>query len=192
MDYGRHRGKGGDMPTKLIDRVVTDLRTWSLPQGKQASDAVLLDAFLGRRDEAAFAALVQRHGPMVFGVCRRILGHAQDAEDAFQAVFWVLARKAATVRPRAWVGNWLYGVAVRTALKARGLRRRRREHQVSAMPPQPISPAEPNGDVQAILDEEIERLPGKYRLAVVLCELEGRGRKEAADQLRIPEGTLSS
>jgi RNA polymerase sigma factor (sigma-70 family) len=185
-------GKGGDMPAKLIERVVTDLRTWSLPQEKQPGDDALMDAFLSRRDESAFAVLVQRHGPMVLGVCRRILGHAQDAEDAFQAVFWVLSRKAGAVRPRAWVGNWLYGVAVRTALKARGLRRRRREHQVQAMPPQPIAPPEPNGDAHAILDEEIERLPAKYRLAVVLCELEGRGRGEAAAQLGIPEGTLSS
>src|SRR5262245_14955222 len=185
-------GKGGDMPAKLIERVVTDLRTWSLPQEKQPGDDVLMSAFLARRDESAFAALVQRHGPMVLGVCRRILGHAQDAEDAFQAVFWVLSRKAGAVRPRAWVGNWLYGVAVRTALRARGLRRRCREHQVQAMPPQPIAPREPNGDAHAILDEEIERLPAKYRLAVVLCELEGRGRGEAAVQLGIPEGTLSS
>jgi len=182
------------MPAKIIERVVADLRTRSAAGGDGAppADAALLDAFLARGDEAAFAALVQRHGPMVLGVCRRILGHAQDAEDAFQAVFWVLSRKANGIRPRAWVGNWLYGVAVRTALKVRGLRRRRREHQVDAMPPQPTPPTETDRDAQAILDEEIERLPAKYRLAVVLCELEGRGRKEAAAQLGVPEGTLSS
>jgi RNA polymerase sigma factor (sigma-70 family) len=182
------------MPAKIIERVVADLRTRSAAGGDGAppADAALLDAFLARGDEAAFAALVQRHGPMVLGVCRRILGHAQDAEDAFQAVFWVLSRKASGIRPRAWIGNWLYGVAVRTALKARGLRRRRREHQVDAMPPQPMPPTETDRDAQAILDEEIERLPAKYRLAVVLCELEGRGRKEAAAQLGVPEGTLSS
>jgi RNA polymerase sigma factor (sigma-70 family) len=151
----------------------------------------LMDAFVASRDQRAFAALVQRHGPMVLGVCRRILGHVQDAEDAFQAVFWVLARKAGSVRPRGHVGNWLYGVAVRTALKARCLRRRRREHPVSAMPPL-TSENEINHDEHALLDQEIERLPAKYRLAVVLCELEGKSRAEAAAQLHVPEGTLSS
>src|SRR5438132_12714784 len=96
------------------------------------TDAELLDQFLVRRDEAAFAALVRRHGPMVLGVCRRLLRHHQDAEDAFQATFLVLVRKAASVVPREQVGNWLYGVAYRTALEARALaiRRRTRERQV--------------------------------------------------------------
>ena len=112
------------MQAKIIERVVADLRAQSFRRDAQTSDAALLEAFLARRDQAAFTALVQRHGPMVLGACRRILGHVQDAEDAFQAVFWVLAKKGNAVRPRAQVGNWLYGVAVRTALKARGLRRR--------------------------------------------------------------------
>ncbi|GEM_PF-3367149 len=180
------------MQAKIIERVVADLRAQSYRQDAQANDAALLEAFLTRRDQTAFAVLVQRHGPMVLGVCRRILGHAQDAEDAFQAAFWVLARKAHAVRPRGYVGNWLYGVAVRTALKARGLRRRRRELQVDAMPPQMVAPVEPNHDVQAVLDEEIERLPAKYRLAVVLCELQGCSRMKAAKQLGVAEGTLSS
>lgn len=180
------------MQAKMIERMVADLRMQSRRRDAQTSDAALLEAFIAGRDQAAFAALVQRHGPMVLGVCRRILGHAQDAEDAFQAAFWVLARKSSTVRPRGLVGHWLYGVAVRTALKARGLRRRRREQQVDAMPPPIFVPGEVNDDVCALLDQEIARLPAKYRLAVVLCELEGRGRKEAAEQLRIAEGTLSS
>lgn len=180
------------MQAKIIERVVADLRSQSYGRDAKTGDAVLVDAFVACRDQTAFTALVQRHGPMVFGVCRRILGHTQDAEDAFQAVFLVLARKAHTVRPRAWIGNWLYGVAVRTALKARGLRRRRREHQVLAMPPQSTLPSDSHRDVQAILDEEIARLPDKYRLAVVLCDLEEQTRTEAAQQLGIPEGTLSS
>src|SRR4051812_6325662 len=106
------------MATSPLTRVMQDLRGVAL-HGDAAPDQELLEAFLQRREEAAFAALVHRHGPMVFGVCRRLLQHAQDAEDAFQATFLVLARKAATVRPRNQLGQWLYGVARRTALEAR-------------------------------------------------------------------------
>src|SRR5438045_1116584 len=113
------------------------------------SDADLLACFAAERDESAFAALVRRHGPMVLGVCRRVLGHAQDAEDAFQAAFLVLARKAASVVPRERVGNWLYGVACRTARKAKAAaaRRRGRERQVNEMP----DPAAPKAEAWAEL-----------------------------------------
>jgi RNA polymerase sigma-70 factor (ECF subfamily) len=158
------------------------------------SDAQLLDCFLSRRDEAAFEALVRRHGPMVLGVCRRVLGNEQDAEDAFQAAFLVLVRKAASIQPRDLVGHWLYGVAYRTALEARGIlaRRRAKERQVSTMPEPPAPQITSDSDVRPVLDEELHRLPEKYRAAIVLCELEGRSRREAAGLLRIPEGTLSS
>jgi RNA polymerase sigma-70 factor (ECF subfamily) len=158
------------------------------------TDGHLLQCFLARGDEAAFAELVRRHGPMVFGVCRRVLAHAQDAEDAFQATFLVLARRAASVAPRELVGNWLYGVAYRTALKAKAaaLRRRGRERQVREMP----EPAAPEGDVWAelrpLLDRELERLPEKYRAPVVLCDLGGQTHKEAARQLGCPEATVST
>jgi RNA polymerase sigma factor (sigma-70 family) len=158
------------------------------------TDGQLLECFVIRRDEAAFAALVRRHGPMVLGVCRRVLGHVQDAEDAFQAAFLVLARKAASVGQRELVGNWLYGVAYRTALDARtaATRRRTRERQVNAMPePEAGDGADVWSDLRPLLDRELNRLPDKYRVPVVLCDLEGRTRRDVARQLGIPEGTLS-
>jgi RNA polymerase sigma factor (sigma-70 family) len=158
------------------------------------TDGQLLGRFIARRDEDAFGALVRRHGPMVFGVCRRILRHAQDAEDAFQAAFLVLARKASRLRDREAVGSWLYGVAYRAALGARAssLRRKVKEQQVETMPHPLVMPEEGQHELLAVLDRELARLPEKYRLPVVLCELEGRSRKEAARQLGLPEGTLSS
>src|SRR5438270_7360080 len=132
------------------------------------SDEQLLDRFVARRDEAseeAFAELVQRHGPMVLGVCRRILGDRHDAEDAFQATFLVLARKAASVVRREKVASWLYGVAVRTAREARvrAARRRAREERVST----PIHVDPPDGELpdelRDILDEELARLSARHR-----------------------------
>jgi RNA polymerase sigma factor (sigma-70 family) len=158
------------------------------------SDGQLLERFIVCRDEAAFTALVRRHGPMVLGVCRRVVGTFHDAEDAFQATFLVLVRRAASVRPREAVGNWLYGVAYRTALAARARisRHRRKEKQVQNMPERPAEPEPAWPDLQALLDRELNRLPDLYRLPVVLCALEGRSRREVARQLNIPEGTLSS
>jgi RNA polymerase sigma factor (sigma-70 family) len=156
-------------------------------------DADLLTRYVAGRDEAAFAALVRRHGPMVLGVCRRVLRDTHDAEDAFQATFLVLVRKAAAVRPREAVGNWLYGVAYRAALKAReaGARRRARERQVRALP-EPATVAQGLWhDLLPLLDGELAHLPDKYRLPIVLCALEGRTRKEAARQLGWPEGTVA-
>jgi RNA polymerase sigma factor (sigma-70 family) len=129
---------------------------------------------------------------MVRGVCQRALGNCHDADDAFQATFLVLTRKAATVVPRDMVGNWLYGVARTTAIRAKAIdaRRRQREKQVAQMPQPETVPHEP--DLVPVLDEELGRLPRKYRVPIVLCDLEGRTRKEVARQLRIPEGTLSS
>jgi RNA polymerase sigma factor (sigma-70 family) len=166
------------------------------PPGSAAPDPDLLGRFLATRDEQAFALIVRRHGPMVFGVCRRVTGNYHLAEDAFQAVFVVLAAKAGTVRPRAALSAWLYGVAYRTALRARTVsdNRRRREALVETLPEvacQPLNPSEV-ADEAAVLDEEIARLPEHLRAAVVLCELEEQSRQEAAERLGIPEGTLSS
>lgn len=157
------------------------------------SDADLIARFAATRDGDAFAELVRRHGPMVFGVCRRVTGYLQDAEDAFQAAFVVLARRAAHVREPGQLANWLYGVAYRTALEARSARRRVQEHRVSAAP-EPAARPEPDdtADLRRVIDEELARLPDKYRSAVVLCDLEGFSRADAAVRLSIPEGTLSS
>jgi RNA polymerase sigma factor (sigma-70 family) len=156
------------------------------------TDAQLLARFLACRDEAAFAALVRRHGPMVLGVCRRVLRHAQDAEDAFQAAFLVLARKAGSVLKGAAVGSWLYMVAYRTAQRARArqARRQARERQVDEMPHPPVQPEQAQ-DWLPLLDDELGRLPEKYRAPVVLCDLQGQSRREAARQLKVPDGTLS-
>jgi RNA polymerase sigma factor (sigma-70 family) len=161
-------------------------RTESIP------DADLLRRYVLARDEAAFAALVRRHGPMVFGVCRRTLGHAQDAEDAFQATFLVLARKAHTVRSGG-VGRWLYGVAVRVAQKARVRRARRLAVQRELVSVDPAAPpAEPPRDWLPLLDTALGKLADRDRRPILLCDLLGRSRAEAAAELGISEGTLSS
>ena len=172
--------------------VLRHLRNAALRQtGDCLTDGQLLDSFVARRDEGAFEALVRRHGPMVLGVARRVVGNAADAEDIFQATFLVLVRKAASVRPRETLANWLYGVAYRTALKVRSTaaRRRAKERQMA----RPQAPEEGvSEELLRLLDKELSRLPDKYRLPVVLCDLEGRPRKQVARQFAIPEGTLSS
>jgi RNA polymerase sigma factor (sigma-70 family) len=162
--------------------------------GAGLTDGQLLDDFLTHREEAAFEALVRRHGPMVLGVCRRVLNNPHDAEDAFQATFLVFVRKAASIAQRGLLANWLYGVAYRTALEARSTRMRRqaRERTVSVMPDVEALPMnDPWDKVRPLLDGELERLPDKYRVPVILCDLEGKTRKEAARQLGWPEGTVS-
>jgi RNA polymerase sigma factor (sigma-70 family) len=160
----------------------------------ESTDGQLLGAFVTDRDGDAFATLVRRHGPMVLGVCRRVIGDAHLAEDAFQATFLVLARRAGAIRPRHLVGPWLYGVAYRTALKARGTaaRRKAKEKQVDAMPQPAVSPDEAWTDLQPVLDAELARLPDKYRIPVVLCDLGGRPQREVARELKLPAATLAN
>src|SRR6202142_3874171 len=124
------------MATSPMNVVIQQLRTAFGLDGAELTDGELLTLFLNDRDDAALAALVRRHSSMVWGVCRRVLRGHHDAEDAFQATFLVLVRKAASVAPREAVGNWLYGVAHTTALKARATaaKRHAREKQVSEMP----------------------------------------------------------
>ncbi|MBN9122369.1 MAG: sigma-70 family RNA polymerase sigma factor [Planctomycetes bacterium] len=156
-------------------------------------DRDLLARFVASRDEEAFAEIVRRHGPMVLAACRRVTGRPHDAEDAFQAAFLVLARRAGHINRPELLANWLYGVACRTALEARAARRRSEERVVPAAP-EPAAPTPPDdtADLRRVIDEELARLPDKYRSAVVLCDLEGLPRAAAAAQLGIPEGTLSS
>jgi RNA polymerase sigma factor (sigma-70 family) len=176
-------------------RIIFDcLRRAVLLEGAGQTDGQLLRQYFAQRDEAAFAVLVRRHGPMVLAVCRRLLRRPEDAEDAFQAAFVVLARKGRRIAERQTIGGWLHGVAYHVALdvRRRGARRRAKEQQVEIMPQPLIMPGEDQSELLAVLDRELARLPEKYRLPVVLCELEGRSRKEAARQLDLPEGTLSS
>ncbi len=129
------------------------------------SDAELLERFVASRDEAAFAALMARHGPMVIGVCRRLLRHAQDAEDAFQATFLILVRKAASIGKRELLGNWLYGVAMRVAARARVLAAKRRTREATDMERIAVATREPaeTTDLSVAITEEVQRLPAKSR-----------------------------
>jgi RNA polymerase sigma factor (sigma-70 family) len=181
------RAEGDDMASGLR-QVLQHLRP-----GTGLTDGQLLARFVTARDEASFTALVRRHGPMVLGVCRRVLHDFHDAEDAFQATFLILARKAGSVVKRESLGCWLYQVAYHTALEASetNARRRAREKSMQEIPHPGMAPAEVQ-DWRPLLDRELHLLPEKYRAAIVLCDLEGRTRKEAARLLKVPEGTLSS
>src|SRR5262245_53204145 len=154
-------------------------------QVRDTPDQDLVGAFVATRSEAAFAALLRRHGPMVLGVCRRVLGNPHDAEDAFQATFLVLARKAARLRDRPLLSRWLYGVAQRTARKALTARARRARHEREAAAPAPRDPLAELSvrEAQRLVDQELARLPGKYQAPLLLCCLEGLARDEAARQL---------
>jgi RNA polymerase sigma factor (sigma-70 family) len=166
------------------------------PASPAAADATLLTRWIEQRDQQAFAALMARHGPMVLGVCRRLLGDVHEAEDVFQAVFLVLARRASCVRRPEALAGFLHAVAVRLARKARAGKHRRQRIETNVEIPEPISLQSHPLDVLsgrellALLDEEIARLPERYRLPLVLCLLEGRTIEEAARQLGWSVGSL--
>lgn len=157
-------------------------------------DAELLSRFCRLRDEAAFTALVRRHGPMVLAVCRRVLRDTHTAEDAFQATFLILARKADSLSKPELLGHWLHGVAYRTAVKARTEAARRRTHEQQAVLPQEIAPDDDFlwRDLRPVLDEEVNRLPNRYRVPVVLCYLQGQTNAEAARRLGCSRGTVAT
>jgi RNA polymerase sigma factor (sigma-70 family) len=185
------------MMPNAIPQLLGDLCQSLLREGGDQADGRLLEAFVGQQDALALEALIRRHAPMVWGVCRRALLNHHDAEDAFQATFLVLVRKAASIRTHEPLANWLYGVAHKTACKAKqmAVKRSTRELQGSTIPePQAVeAPDRAFGpEIWQLLHEELSRLPEKYRTAIVLCDLEGRSRAGAAGQLRVPEGTVAS
>jgi cobalt-zinc-cadmium efflux system membrane fusion protein len=182
-----------DMAGEQLRTFLRRLRHVVSPE-EAATDAQLLERFVRRRDDAAFEVLVWRHGGLVLAVCGRLLGQAEDAEDVFQATFLALARRAGTIGKRESLGSWLYKVAYRVALRvrsraAREAARRRPLPDLTAPPP---AGTEAWRDLLPALDEEINRLPERYRAAVVLCYLEGKTTDEAARQLGCARGTVCS
>jgi RNA polymerase sigma factor (sigma-70 family) len=162
--------------------------------GADRKDGDLLRRFIDRRDEAAFEALVLRHGPMVHAVCRRVLHDPHDADDAFQAVFLVLVRRAGAIARQESLASWLHGVALRVSWKARAGLANRRKHERRAVPMPPVQDESDAvwRDLRPVLDEEIQRLPEPYRGLVVLCYLEGKSYAEAAGRLGCSRGTVST
>lgn len=174
-----------------MSNLITCLRLTLRPSAPPSGDIELLTRFLEQHDQDAFTELVRRHGPMVHGVCRRALGDGPDAEDAYQATFLVLARRAEVVRGIGRVSGWLYGVVCLTAKKARIRRAKRRVvHGVLFDVPAPTVSSEP--DLGSVIDEELSKVPEKYRTAVVLCELRQQTLDEAAAELGVPRGTVAS
>lgn len=178
------------MPSITLGSLVQELG-WVQPAPTRLPDGELLERFIQRQDEDAFAALMRSHGPMVLGVCRRILRNEAEVEDAFQATFLVLIKKAAAVQPRHRVGNWLYGVACTTALKARAMSMKRKTKEQQAVQSHK-SASEDNEEMLDQLDQELRQLPDIYRTVIVLCELEGRTIKQVAEELGCPAGTISA
>ncbi len=186
-------------------------RLAAVQTSREYGDGALLERFVGAADEAAFTVLVERHGAMVFGVCQRVLGNTHDAEDACQATFLVLARKASSLRKRSALGSWLHGIAFRiSANLKRQLARRQKREQTALRLPSPLggrgaggegaaplrsTATDAGGDLswremRTVLDEELQRLPERYRTALVLCYLEGETRDEAAHRLGATPGAL--
>jgi RNA polymerase sigma factor (sigma-70 family) len=179
---------------EILGEVIRRLsRSGGLQGDLTQTDAQLLERFARRRDEPAFTALLARHGPMVLGLCRRLLADPHEAEDAFQAAFLILARKAGAIQRQALLGPWLYGVAWRVAVRLRGRTARRREREMIGVDLDAL-PADSAAwsDARWVVHEEVQGLPDVYRSAVVLCCLEGKTNEEAARLLRRPVGTIKS
>jgi RNA polymerase sigma factor (sigma-70 family) len=188
--------EGDAMATGQLRAVVSHLRrlTAGAGTGCRLTDAQLLDDFVARRDEASFEVLVWRHGTMVLNLGLRVLRDADEAEDVFQATFLIFARKAGSIGKGESVGSWLYKVAYRVALRARArsAKRRAREEPADEWPARDSADEVLWRDLRPVLDEEIDRLPEKYRAPFVLCYLQGHTNEEAAEQLGCPKGTVLS
>ena len=189
------------MATRALAALVHLLRQSRLHHGDALTDSELLERFISRQDEDAFETLLLRHGPMVLGVCRRLLHNEVDVEDCFQATFLVLVRRAASIRRRGRVGYWLYGVARKAALKAKAMTnlRHRKEQEAAADKERKSAGhehvaevADTSATLQVLLDQELQALPDKYQAAIVLCDLEGLTIAAAAKQLGCPQGTLNA
>src|SRR5579871_2674908 len=180
------------MPNRQLDSVLQHIRklvaaetTGTLP------DRELLERFIHHGDEAAFAILVRRYGPMVLGVCRRVLGQVHDAEDACQATFLVLARKATSIRRKDSIGSWLHGVAYRAAANLKRDTARRHAHETRLVKLPEVEPADITWrEVRVVLEEELQRLPKRFQAPLLLCYLEGKTRDEAARALGWSLGTV--
>jgi RNA polymerase sigma factor (sigma-70 family) len=182
------------MASERIGTTLQHLRHLAAAQAAgQLADSQLLERYCLHHDQAAFAALMERHGRLVWSVCRHVLRQEQDAEDAFQATFLVLALKAGLIRAPGAVGRWLYAAAYRCAMQVKRKAARRQGHEQQAMTmPQPKTHCEESWrELQALLDEEVMRLPEKYRVPFVLCCLEGRTKSAVARKLGWKEGTVS-
>ena len=183
------------MPSAMFGEVIRYLhKVCAIDGARDLTDRELLERFLVHRDEIAFAFLVQRHGPMIFNVCRRVLGDSHEAEDVFQATFLVLVRRTRSLGGKGSVGGWLHGVAERIALRARtqGAARRQREREAGTM-----APRQPGNDLscqelRSALDQAIATLPEKYRTPVVLCYLEGKSFDKAARELGCPKKSVTN
>jgi RNA polymerase sigma factor (sigma-70 family) len=176
-----------------LHRVVRHIRRIiGRPVAYTADDRLLLERFVANHDEAAFASLVERYGALVYGTCRRLLDNEHDAEDAFQATFLLLARKAGSMRWRPSISGWLYEVAYRTASNARvqAAKRSRHERQAGIMRAVASTSELDSHQLQQVLDAELHQLPKKYRMPLLLCYLHGQSREQTARQLGWTEGTL--
>jgi RNA polymerase sigma-70 factor (ECF subfamily) len=180
------------MASKALANVIGRLRSLaSLQQAGQQQDSELLQRFVERHDEAAFTALVERHAPMALKVCRRVLEHQQDAEDACQATFLVLVRKAASIQKRGSLSSWLHGVALRVSMKLRRqIARSRRSIEEIKKAHKEEEKRYTCGELASVLDEELDRLPEKLRAPLILCYLQAKTRDEAAAELGLEPGTL--
>jgi RNA polymerase sigma factor (sigma-70 family) len=180
------------MPSGHLRTLLRSFPSLATPGAGGLTDEQLLERFVADRDEAAFEVLVWRHGPLVYNVCRRVLRRPDDVEDAFQATFLALVRRASAIRNRGAVGAWLYQVAHRAALRARAARRATEPYPEAEVPAPATEDALAWRDLRPLLDAEVHRLPAKYRDAVTLCYLSGHTTEEAARQLGCPRGTVLS